>query len=126
MDKTYKILISEDEKSIAQAYGEFLGRKGYSVDYAYDGEEALEKVKEFKPDLVLLDIVMPKMDGITVLKKLKEDESTKDIPVIMLTNLASSKDAEEAMREGSSEYLIKTNFSLEDVESKVAECCKKG
>ena len=116
-----KILIAEDEKSIANAYGDHLGREGYSIEYAYDGEEALEKAKEFMPDLILLDIVMPKMDGITALKKLKENDGTKDIPVIMLTNLESSQSAAEAMEAGSYQYLVKTNYTLDDVSKKVAE-----
>jgi len=125
MNDHKKVLIAEDEKSIAQAYGEYLGTKGYIVSYAYDGEEALLKVKEVNPDIVLLDIVMPKLDGISVLQKLKEDESTKDIPVIILTNLESSKSAEEAFEAGSSQYLIKTNYSLEDVEQKVASALRE-
>ena len=125
MDIKNKILIAEDEKSISQAYGEFLGRRGYLIEYAYDGEEAIKKAEEVSPDLILLDIVMPKIDGISVLKKLKENETTKDIPVIILTNLESSKDAEEAKKIGSLDYLIKTNLSLDDLEKKIAESCNK-
>jgi len=124
MDDHKKILIAEDEKSIAHAYGEHLEREGYMIDYAYDGEEAIAKASDFKPDLILLDIVMPKMDGITALKKLKEMEETKDIQVIMLTNLESSQSAADAMEAGSFQYLVKTNYTLEDISKKVAELLK--
>jgi len=124
MDDHKKILIAEDEKSIAHAYGEHLEREGYIIDYAYDGEETLVKAGDFKPDLILLDIVMPKMDGITALKKLKEKEDMKDIPVIILTNLESSQSASEALEAGSYQYLVKTNYTLDDVSKKVAEVLK--
>ncbi|MBI3671215.1 response regulator [Candidatus Azambacteria bacterium] len=120
-----KILIAEDEKSIAHAYGEYLGRRGYLMEYAYDGEEALVKTKSFEPDLILLDIVMPKLDGISVLKKLKEDKDMDNIPVIVLTNLESAKSAEEAFEAGTSQYLVKTNYSLDDIVDKVKETLKE-
>ncbi len=121
MSSHKKILIAEDEKSIAQAYGDYLEREGYIIEYAYDGEESLKKITEFKPDLILLDIVMPKLDGISVLKKLKKDEETKNIPVIVLTNLESSQNVSEAVEAGSSQYLIKTNYTLKDIARKISE-----
>jgi len=124
MDNHKRILIAEDEKSIAHAYGEHLEREGYVVEYAYDGQEALIEASQFKPDLILLDIVMPKLDGISVLKKLKAKEETKKIPVIILTNLESSQSASEAIESGSFQYLIKTNYTLADITKKVAEVFK--
>ncbi len=125
MDDHKRILIAEDEKSIAHAYGEHLEREGYIIEYAYDGEEALVKTEEFNPDLILLDIVMPKLDGISVLKKLKSSEKEKNIPVIILTNLESSQSASEAIEAGSFQYLIKTNYTLDDITKKVSEVLEK-
>jgi len=125
MDKHKRILIAEDEKSIAHAYGEHLEREGYIVEYAYDGQETLLKTDEFKPDLILLDIVMPKLDGISVLKKIKAKEETKNIPVIILTNLESSQSASEALEAGSFQYLVKTDYSLDDISKKVSEVLEK-
>jgi DNA-binding response OmpR family regulator len=125
MDDHKRILIAEDEKSIAHAYGEHLEREGYMIEYAYDGREAIIKTNEFKPDLILLDIVMPKLDGISVLKKLKASEETKNIPVIILTNLESSQSASEAVEAGSFQYLVKTNYTLDDITKKVAEVLKE-
>lgn len=124
MDIHKKILIAEDEKVIAQTYGEHLGRKGYIIEYAYDGEEALKKVEEFKPDLILLDIVMPKIDGIEVLKKLKENKDTKDILVLMLTNLENKETAEESSALGCCGYLVKTDYSLDELSDKIEEILK--
>jgi len=124
MNTHKKILIAEDERSIAQGYGEHLERDGYIVEYAYDGEEALKKAREMSPDLILLDVVMPRIDGMAVLKELKADDKTKDIPVIILTNLESSKNAKEAMESGSFEYLVKTNYSLEDISKRIADILK--
>jgi len=80
MDSKKKILIIEDEKHIAEAYSNFLiSEGGYDVSCAYDGEEGLAKIKEYKPDLILLDIVMPKIDGVTLVSTLKEDQILKAV-----------------------------------------------
>lgn len=116
-----KILIIEDERSIAQAYGDHLTREGYGVIFAFDGFEGLVAAKKEMPDLILLDIVMPKMDGITMLRKLKEDPALDNIPVIILTNLESKESAMEAFKMGSSNYLVKTNYTLDDITSKIKD-----
>ncbi|MFH1823801.1 MAG: response regulator [Candidatus Firestonebacteria bacterium] len=87
-----KILIAEDEKDITFIIDTALKKAGYETILAYDGEEALEKAINEKPDLILLDIMMPKMDGFTVNTKLKENEKTKDIPVIVCTAKGGLKD----------------------------------
>jgi len=107
-----KILIVDDEKQIVTAYNEHLAREGYEIETAYDGEEALMKVKEFAPDLILLDILMPNLDGLEALKNLKEDALTKDIPVIMLTNLGEKENLVRASELGSTLYFIKAETSL--------------
>lgn len=84
-------------------------------------KEALVKISQEKPDLILLDIVMPKLDGISVLKKLKEQQETRDIPVIILTNLYDDEKIQELLRTNNTEYLIKVEHSLNDIVNRVKE-----
>jgi len=114
-----KILVVEDEEILLAALQEELSQGGYESEGAKDGVEGLEKVKSFKPDLILLDLVMPKMDGMTTLKKLKEDSTTKDIPVVILTNLSDYERISEALALGARDYLVKANYSLTDLLDKV-------
>lgn len=102
-----KILVADDEKNIAKLVKVNLERAGFEVVVASDGIEALKKVEEEKPDLIVLDIMMPRMDGITVLKKLKEKEETKSIPVVMLTVKAEDEDIFRGWQEGADSYLTK-------------------
>jgi PleD family two-component response regulator len=118
------ILIVDDERTIAKAIDQHFSKKGFETKIAYDGEQALEQVKDFKPDLILLDIIMPKVDGMTVLKQLKASEKTKDIPVIMLTNLGTEKTIEGAKKEGSTDYLVKVDYTLSQLDKKVDEVLK--
>jgi len=114
-----KILIVEDEEILLAALQEELNQGGYDTEGAKDGEEGLKKVKEYKPDLILLDLVMPKMDGMEVLKKLKEDAETKDISVVILTNLSDYERISDALALGAKDYLVKANYSLSDLLQKV-------
>jgi two-component system, sensor histidine kinase ChiS len=116
-----KILLVEDEKAISKAYGEFLGSKGYEMFFAYDGEEGLKKAQDIKPDLILLDLLLPKKDGLSLLKELENDSNLKDIPVIILSNLTTNDKIAEAISLGSTTYLVKTNYTLDDVLVKVKE-----
>lgn len=102
-----KILVADDEKNIAKLVKVNLERAGFEVVVASDGIETLKKVEEEKPDLIVLDIMMPRMDGITVLKKLKEKEETKSIPVVMLTVKAEDEDIFRGWQEGADSYLTK-------------------
>lgn len=113
MAKKQKILIVDDEEQIVTAYGDHFAREGYEIAKAYDGAEALEKVKEFAPDIILLDILMPKLDGLSALKQLKEDPETRDIPVIILTNLDQKEDVVKGVQEGGILYFVKVRTSLE-------------
>lgn len=119
-----KILFVEDEPSLQKAIGEVLVQEGFEVLAATDGEEGLEKAKE-KPDLILLDLILPKKDGFEVLKEMKADDKIKDIPVIVLTNLEGTGDVEKALELGATTYLVKANYELEDVVAKVKEFLKK-
>ena len=102
-----KIVLAEDDAHIARLIIFKLEREGYELLWAQDGEEALETIKKNKPDLILLDIMMPVMDGYEVLKKLKEDENLKSIPVIMLTAKGQEQDVIKGFEYGVEDYIIK-------------------
>ncbi|MFZ5559209.1 MAG: response regulator [Patescibacteria group bacterium] len=116
-----KILFVEDEPSLQKAISEVLIQEGYKVLSASDGEEGLKITREEKPDLILLDLILPKKDGFEVLKELKADQELKDIPVIVLTNLEGVGDVEKALSLGAKTYLVKANYELEDVLKMVKE-----
>jgi two-component system, chemotaxis family, sensor kinase CheA len=116
-----KILIVEDDPLMARMYQKIFSFEGYEVDSAADGEEGLEKARTGKPTLILLDIMMPKMNGLQLLEKLKLDPEIKKIPVIMLTNLAGQQDAETALTLGAVKYIIKSEFEPKEVADMVKE-----
>jgi len=118
-----KILFVEDEPSLQKAISEVLTQEGYEVVTAADGEEGLLKIKE-KPDLVLLDLILPKKDGFEVLKEMKANDTTKNIPVIVLTNLEGTGDVEKALELGATTYLVKANYELDDVVKKIKDVIK--
>jgi two-component system, OmpR family, alkaline phosphatase synthesis response regulator PhoP len=102
-----KILVVDDERHIVRLVEVNLSRAGYEVETAYDGVEALEKVKENDLDMIVLDVMMPRMDGFEVLKRLQADSDTQDIPVIMLTAKAQDADIFRGWSSGVSSYLTK-------------------
>lgn len=114
-----KILIIEDEPSLQRTLFDVLTHDGFKVFQATDGAAGFELARNERPDLVLLDIIMPKMNGFEVLKALKADPALKDIKVIMLTNLETSADVEKALELGATTYLVKANYDLEEVIQKV-------
>ena len=114
-----KILFIEDESALQKTFGEILKQEGYEMISALDGETGLRLAKSEKPDLILLDLILPKMPGFDVLKKLKEDNETKDIPVIVLTNLEDIKDVDRAIELGATTYLVKAKYSLEEIVEKI-------
>lgn len=119
------ILFIEDEPTLQKRIEEVLTKNGYKTKTALDGEIGLQTAKELKPDLILLDIILPKKDGFEVLKELKQDAITKNIPVIVLTNLESSSDVEKALRLGATTYLVKANYELKEILKKIQEVlCK--
>lgn len=115
------ILIVEDEMSMQRALKNKLEGGGFSVMTADDGEKAVEAMRSGSPDLVLLDLIMPKLDGITVLRQMKADEKLRRVPVVILTNLSSGDKVAEAMQLGTFDFLVKANYSLDDVLRKVKE-----
>ena len=121
MGNVKKILVVDDEMDISKTLAEHFKRKEYEVAIAYNGEEGVAKAKEFVPDIILLDILMPVMDGITALKQLKADSITANIPVIMLTNLDTQDKVAGAMEAGTTHFLVKSDYSPEDLDKKVEE-----
>jgi two-component system, OmpR family, alkaline phosphatase synthesis response regulator PhoP len=120
-----KVLIVEDEASLLLSLADNLSKEGFDIIKAENGEKGLALALEEKPDLILLDILLPKMDGLTMLKKLRQDEWGKDAEVIILTNLSDNRSVSDAMEQGSYDYLIKTDWKMGDVIAKVHEKLKE-
>jgi len=114
-----KILFIEDESALQKTFGDTLRGEGYKMIPALDGEIGLRLAKSEKPDLILLDLILPRIHGFEVLKKLKEDKETQAIPIIILTNLEGIGDIEKALELGAETYLIKAEYSLEEVLQKI-------
>lgn len=119
-----KILIIEDDPLMSRMYEKIFTFEKFEVELAPDGSEGIKKVKSFKPTLILLDVMMPKMNGLEVLETLKKDDATKKIPVIMLTNLAGQKDAETALSMGAVKYIVKSEYDPKQVSDMVKEILK--
>jgi len=113
------ILFIEDESALHKAFGAFLKGEGYELISALDGEEGFNLAKTKKPDLILLDLILPKVHGFEVLRRLKKDIETKDIPVIILTNLETMEDINKALELGATTYLVKADYSLAEVLEKI-------
>ncbi|MBU6414702.1 response regulator [Patescibacteria group bacterium] len=114
-----KILFVEDEPDLQKTLGSVLENIGFEVVSAFDGEAAVTLAKQHLPDLILLDLILPKKDGFQVLEEIKKEESTKRIPVIILSNLESINEIERAIELGATTYLIKTNYRLDEVIDKI-------
>jgi len=114
-----KILFVEDESALQKAFGDILKQVGYKMISALNGEIGFNLAKAKKPDLILLDLVLPKMHGFEVLKKLKKEPETKEIPVIVLTNLERMEDVEQAVKLGAAAYLVKAQYTVEEVMEKI-------
>ncbi len=118
-DAKKKVLLVEDDKMILDMYTLKFTQEGYEVTQAENGKDGLELAKKINPDIVLLDIILPQMDGFTVLKNLKADPKMKDIPVVLLTNLGQDGDVKKGIELGAVDYLIKANFTPSQVVDKV-------
>jgi CheY-like chemotaxis protein len=116
-----KIIIVEDDPLMSRMYQKIFTFQGYEVEMATDGEEGLEKIRTTRPTVVLMDIMMPKMNGLEVLEHLKNDPELKTIPVIILTNLAGQQDAETALAKGAVKYIIKSEHEPKEIEEMVKE-----
>ncbi len=120
-----KILFIEDESALQKTFGDILKQGGYEMISALDGEIGFNLARTKKPDLILLDLVLPRMHGFEVLKKLKEEPETKEIPVIVLTNLEKMEDVEQAVKLGATAYLVKTQYTIEEVIEKIKKAIEE-
>lgn len=118
-EKTTKILVVEDEEILLTALSEELKQEGFEVVGAKDGVEGVEKSASEHPDLILLDLVMPRLDGMGALKQIKDNPQTKDIPVVILTNLSDYNKVSDALALGAMDYLVKANYRLEELVNKI-------
>jgi CheY-like chemotaxis protein len=116
---TPRILLAEDDRFLRKAAETMLKRNGFTVTPAADGEEALRLAQEAPPDLMLLDLIMPKMQGFDVLAALKASPATANIPVIVLSNLGQDSDVQLARERGAHDYIIKSNIALEALVDRV-------
>ncbi|MBU1165202.1 response regulator [Patescibacteria group bacterium] len=119
------ILLVEDDEFLAELYATKLNLEGYEVLVASDGEKGFKTASDKIPDLILLDIILPKMDGFEILKKLKANKKTKDIPVILLTNLSQKDEVKKGLDLGANDYLIKAHFMPSEVISKIKKVLKE-
>lgn len=114
-DNQHKILIIEDEKALYEVLKERFENEGFEVHVAHDGAEGLLLALEKQPDVILLDIVLPKVGGLDMLKKLRTYDVGKTIPVVVLTNLSDTKQVHEALASGARDFLVKADWVLSDV-----------
>tara|TARA_Y100000310_G_scaffold301221_1_gene337492 strand:+ start:1630 stop:1995 length:366 start_codon:yes stop_codon:yes gene_type:complete len=114
-----KILIIEDDKFLRELISQKLIKEGYDIIEAVDGEKGLKSVKEDGPDLVLLDLILPGVDGFEVLAKMKEDPAISEVPVIILSNLGQKDDIEKGLKMGAVDYLIKAHFTPGEIIEKI-------
>ncbi|NCQ16238.1 response regulator transcription factor [Candidatus Falkowbacteria bacterium] len=114
-----KILVIEDDAMISSMYKTKFAADGFAVAIAGDGEAGLKLARQKKPDIIMLDVILPRLDGFSVLEELKKDSATKDIPVIMLTNLGTEEDKVKGEKLGAVDYLVKASLTPGQVSQKI-------
>ncbi len=119
MESKARILLVEDDDTLAEIYRQRLQLEGFDTRRSKDGEEALKDAIDFKPNLILLDVMMPRMNGFDVLDILRNTEQTKNIHIIMLTALSQPKDAERAKELGADDFLVKSQVVISDVVDRI-------
>lgn len=119
-----KLLVVEDDLILQKTLLDFLAKDGFEVVGASDGEEGVLQAKKEDPDLIVLDIILPKKDGYEVIKDLKNDQATRNIPIVLLTNLGSINDVQRALDLGATTYLIKADYKLAEISKKIKEILK--
>jgi DNA-binding response OmpR family regulator len=117
--KTIHVLLVEDDIFLSSIYQKKFEMEGFKVTPVDNGEKVLAEAKKKKPDIILLDILLPKRDGFSVLAQLKDDAETKEIPVILLTNLGQKDDVDKGLQAGAVDYLIKAHFKPSEIVEKV-------
>jgi len=125
-DQPRRILLVEDDRFLRRAAETTLKQQGYTVTTAADGEEALRVARSAPLDLILLDLIMPKLNGFQVLNALKQDAPTAHIPIIILSNLGQDRDVQQAMEAGATAYFIKADLSLQALVQRVDEALAAG
>lgn len=120
-----KILIIEDDKFLRDLMGKKLENENYGVVMAEDGEKGLEKMRVEKPDLVLLDLILPGIDGFEVLANIKKDTAIASVPVVILSNLGQKDDIEKGFKMGAAEFLIKAYYTPGEIIEKIKQILKK-
>ena len=120
-DHKIKIVLVEDDPFLSKVLAFRLGEENFNIVLAEDGEQAIKKIKSEKPELVLLDLLLPKKSGLEVLEEIKKDENTKKIPVIILSNLGQQTDIIKGLQLGAVDYLVKANFGIKDIVEKIKE-----
>lgn len=118
------ILVVEDDKILIEAIRAYLSNNGYNLLTAEDGEKALKVVNKNKPEVILLDLMLPRKSGYHVLYELKHDSKTKNIPVIIMTAVDSETSKQECLSNGADDYLVKSEYSLEEIVAKVKKYLK--
>lgn len=116
-----KVLLIEDDQILAKLYQVKFQKAGFDIQTAFDGEEGLVRMKEFHPDLIILDLIMPRMDGVTFLSKVREDAelSKRETPILVLSNLGQESDIKKAKDLGAKDFFIKADISLREMVEKV-------
>ncbi len=120
-----KVLIIEDDEFLQGLEAAKIKKSGYDVIAAQNGEDGMRRISDPKIDLVLLDLLLPNFDGFQILKKIRETEATKNIPVIVFSNLSEKKDLDRATELGATRFMIKSNFSLEELIEYIDKTLKK-
>ena len=124
-EKKKNVLIIEDEKMLSEMYKTKFEMEGFEVTQAFDGKEGLDKARQGKPDIILLDIILPKLDGFLVLKEIKSDAVMKKTPVLLLTNLGQDDDIKKGKELGAEGYFVKSNHSPAEIVEQVRQQLKK-
>lgn len=124
METKKTILVIEDDKFLRELISRKLTGEGFDVLEAVDGEEGIKKIKEGKPDLVLLDLILPSIDGFEVLTRVREDPKLSPIPVIILSNLGQREEVEKGLKLGAIDYLIKAHFTPGEIIEKIKNVLK--
>ncbi|HEA84653.1 MAG TPA: response regulator [Candidatus Wildermuthbacteria bacterium] len=114
-----KVLVIEDDTFLRELIVQKLDQGGYDIAEAVDGEEGVKQAKAEKPDIILLDLILPGIDGFEVLRQLKEDETLSSIPVLILSNLGQKEDIEKGMKLGAKDFLIKAHFTPGEIIEKI-------
>jgi len=119
-----KIIIAEDDQFILKAMTTKLTKEGYEVKIATDGVQLMDMLKSYIPDLIILDLLMPKKDGFEVIKEVKEDPKLKNIPILIASNLGQENDIQQVLNLGATDYIIKSEFTLESLVQKIKNILK--